>query len=108
MFKTIKKGNEISDLFNSGERVSFKYFYVFYFLSDDPRIAFIAGKKLGNSVTRNHLRRKLKRLYIENNFWFQNKKAIIVAKHSLLSANDKEIKRNFKKVVNRIDKSNSK
>ena len=108
MFKTIKKGDEISELFSSGKRISFRYFYVFYSTTEDARIAFIAGKKLGNSVTRNHLRRKLKRAYVENKTWFEDKKAIIVAKHSLLSAKDEEVKKNFRRVVRKIDKKNRK
>ncbi len=108
VFKTIKKSDEISHLFEVGCRVSFRHFFVLYIESEEPKIAFIAGKKLGNSVKRNHLRRKLKRVYLENYNWFEGKKALIVAKQSLLTAKDDEVRHNFKKVIKRIDKKNGK
>lgn len=101
MFKTIKKSDEISELFKVGKLVSFRHFSVFYVDSKESKIAFIAGKKLGNSVKRNYLKRKLRRVYIENQPWFAGKKAIIVAKYKLLAADDKDIDRDFKRVTRR-------
>ena len=81
--------------------ISFRHFSIFYVDSNESQIAFIAGKKLGNSVKRNYLRRKLKRVYLENQDWFLDKKAIIVAKYKLLTANDDEVLRDFRRVLKR-------
>ena len=108
VFKTIKKGSEISHLFEIGDRISFRHFFVLYTKSEDPKIAFIAGRKLGNSVKRNYLRRKLKRIYVENNSWFKDKQALIIAKASLLTAQDDDVRHNFKRVTKKIDEKNSK
>ena len=104
MFNTIKKRDEISELFKSGNFISFKYFSVIYVSSNEPRIAFIAGKKAGNSVKRNKMRRKLKRVYIEHRNWFTDKCALIVAKRNLFEANDEDVRQNFEKVVRRSGK----
>ena len=101
MFNTIKKRDEISELFNSGKFVSFKHFSVIFLSSEDSKIAFIAGKKIGNSVKRNKMRRKLKRVYVEHENWFEKKRALLVAKRSLIDADDEEIKNNFERVVRR-------
>lgn len=101
MFNTIKRSDEISQLFNKGKMISFRHFSIFYVDSTESQIAFIAGKKLGNSVKRNYLRRKLKRVYLENQDWFLNKKAIIVAKYKLLTASDDDVKSDFRRVLKR-------
>ena len=107
MFNTIKKSDEISELFKEGSFVPFKHFFVYYVSADKSQSAFIAGKKLGNSVTRNKLRRKLKRVYLEHTHWFSDKKAIIVAKNSLVSASDKDVKNNFERAIRRKIERNS-
>ena len=101
MFNTIKKRDEISWLFNEGNFISFKYFSVIYVSSETPEIAFIAGKKAGNSVKRNKMRRKLKRVYIEHKSWFSDKRALIVAKRSLFEADDELVRQNFERVTRR-------
>ena len=101
VFKTIKKRDEISYLFNEGNFISFKYFSVIYVATEEPEIAFIAGKKAGNSVKRNKMRRKLKRVYLEHKSWFDDKRALIVAKRNLFEANDAAVKQNFERVIRR-------
>ena len=101
VFNTIKKRDEISQLFNEGKFVSFKYFSVIYVSSENPGIAFIAGKKAGNSVKRNKMRRKLKRVYLEHKSWFDDKRALLVAKRSLFEADDAAVKQNFERVIRR-------
>ena len=101
MFNTIKKRDEISELFNKGNFISFKHFSVIYVSSEEPKIAFIAGKKAGNSVKRNKMRRKLKRVYLEHKSWFSDKRALIVAKRSLNDADDADVRQNFERVTRR-------
>ena len=101
MFNTIKKRDEISRLFNEGSFVSFKYFSVIYESAETPEIAFIAGKRAGNSVKRNKMRRKLKRVYLEHKSWFDDKRALIVAKRNLFEADDIAVRQNFERVTRR-------
>lgn len=68
--QTIKSSTEISQLFSTGHRLHTPYFTVIVGVQDDKqsnyerhghsgRVAFIAGKKLGNAVWRNLAKRRL-------------------------------------------------
>ena len=61
----IKSSEQISELFSQGKRVSAKEIRIIYKKHDeqrDPcgRVAFIAGKKLGNAVVRNRSKRVMR------------------------------------------------
>lgn len=98
MFNVIKKSEEISALFNSGHYVSLKYFTIIWEESDEARVAFIAGKKLGNAVKRNFLKRRLRALYQDHQEIFQNKKVLFLAKQRLLTAKYSEAENDFKRI----------
>ena len=101
MFNTIKKRDEISELFKNGNFISFKHFSVIFLPAKNSTIAFVAGKKIGNSVARNRMRRKLKRVFIEHKNWFGGKTSLLVAKRGLIDASDEEIKNNFERITRR-------
>lgn len=63
MLETIKSSTEISDLFAQGRRFSSPYFTLIVKNTQhgqSGRVAFIAGKKLGNAVWRNRSKRRLR------------------------------------------------
>lgn len=98
MFKVIKKSEEISALFNSGKYLSLKNFTIIYKESESTRVAFIAGKKLGNAVKRNFLKRRLRSLYSENQEIFEGKDVLFLAKQRLLTAKYSEAENDLAKI----------
>ena len=60
--ETIKSGEDISCLFSEGKRQSTPYFTLIYRKQHGPggRVAFIAGKKLGNAVWRSAAKRRMR------------------------------------------------
>ena len=69
---TIKSGIEISEIFNLGKRASSRELRIIVKRVDDQRgpsgrVAFIAGKKLGNAVVRNRNKRILREVARANN-----------------------------------------
>lgn len=68
--KTIlRKQNEFSKIYNKGKTITSEYVVVFYIKNElgYNRRAFIASKKIGNSVKRNRARRLIREFYRKNN-----------------------------------------
>ncbi len=67
----IKSSEQISELFSQGKMVSAKEIRIIYKKHDEQRgpsgrVAFIAGKKLGNAVVRNRSKRVMREVAREN------------------------------------------
>lgn len=96
---TIKSSTEISQLFSTGKR--YKTRYVTFIVGDETsaqdrgneaqhdlpgRVAFIAGKKLGNAVWRNQAKRRMRALCREMGGPWAGKKVVFLAKGALTQA----------------------
>lgn len=113
---TIKSSLEISNLFSTGKRVHTPFLTLIYkttFGEDGEvemmqhdrkgRVAFIAGKKLGNAVWRNSAKRRMRAICRDLGGPWAGYDVIFLAKSSLtsasyskvLSACDKTAKRSF-------------
>ena len=86
--KTIlRKQNEFSKIYNKGKTITSEYVVVFYIKNElgYNRRAFIASKKIGNSVERNRARRLIREFYRKNSDNFKKScDYIFVAKRKMI------------------------
>lgn len=87
----IKSSEQISELFSQGKRVSAKEIRIIYKKHDeqrDPcgRVAFIAGKKLGNAVWRNAAKRRLRAIVCDLGGPWEGWDVVISARSTILKA----------------------
>lgn len=88
---TIKNKEEIDFIFKKGNKINTKSILI---LIDENkqreplgRVAFVAGKKLGNSPKRNYAKRIMRHAFYEANIDIKNTNIIFVAKKNILNTN---------------------
>lgn len=61
----IRKRKDFIDIYKKGKRYRGKYFNIVYLPNhlDHSRVAVVAGKKIGNAVTRNRIKRRMRALF---------------------------------------------
>lgn len=83
----IKKHEDFNNIINNGKRVKGKIITIYYHPSEDNKkyFGFAVGKKNGNAVIRNYIKRRLRMLISTNQNLFSNKYKyiIMVGKDSL-------------------------
>ena len=88
MSYTIKSSDEFSFIFGSGKRYHTPYFSILVLEKQHDhqgRVAFIAGKKLGNAVWRNRAKRRMRAVCRELNGPFPGYDVIFLAKRNVAS-----------------------
>lgn len=99
--QTIKSREEISLLFSQGKRVHTPYFTLIVLPvkqhGQHGRVAFIAGKKLGNAVWRNSAKRRMREVCRACNGPLEAFDVIFLAKKPLMQAS-------YSKVLAQCDK----
>jgi ribonuclease P protein component len=65
-------------------------------------LAFIASKKVGNAVTRNKAKRKLRALALEHETKIKTGKYIFVAKSELFLRDHKTLKKDFQFAIKKL------
>ena len=88
---TIKSNLEISEIFSSGKHISSEYIsFIIKQFNDQHdhqgRVAFIAGKKLGNAVWRNKAKRRMREICRFLNGPWDGFDVLFIAKPSLFHA----------------------
>ncbi|MGI6045789.1 MAG: ribonuclease P protein component [Eggerthellaceae bacterium] len=89
--ETIKSSEEIEFLFKNGRRYNSLYITLIVYESarqhdQRGRVAFIAGKKLGNAVWRNAAKRRMRAIYQEIRPSSSHLDIIFLAKSGILKA----------------------
>ena len=100
--ETIKSSQEISDLFSRGRRLNTPYLTFIVVPQKQHglhgRVAFIAGKKLGNAVWRNTAKRRMRALCRELEGPWQSYDVIFLAKSGIMASS-------YSKVLTACDKT---
>lgn len=116
MLDTIKSNAEISRIFSSRRRYSNQF--ATFVVADgqetshkdegleehDPcgRVAFIAGKKLGNAVWRNAAKRRMREIYRANSSLMAGKDILFIARGSIMDASYSKVLSTCEQTMKRI------
>ena len=98
--QNILRGKEnFSKVYNKGKSVGGRYVVIFYMPNNLPynRIAFLASKKVGNSVNRNRARRLMKEAYRLRNFEVANGYDLIfIARNTISNVKCDDVKKSMR------------
>ena len=97
-YEVVKDKKTFNNIINQGKKISNKYFIVFSEKKDTfkPNFGIAVGKKVGNAVIRNHLKRQMRSIIDANKILFKNyHNYIIMIKKESLNITYKEMNNNF-------------
>lgn len=105
--EVVKSNILFNQIINEGNKVSNKYFHLFYLKNNDliPHYGIAVGKKMGNAVARNKIKRQIRHMIDNHKIIFSNaNNYIIMVKKAYLDLSFSELEENlvelFRKVTN--------
>lgn len=105
--KTVLRGKQnFSAIYNKGKSIGDRCVVLFYRKNslDYNRVAFLASKKVGNSVTRNRARRLMKESYrqiVANSNLAQGYDLIIIARTTIINLKCADVKKSIEAATRR-------
>lgn len=106
-YEMVKKHEDFNTIINKGKKISNKYMLIFYLKKDfeKPNFGIAVGKKIGNAVERNKMKRIFRNLVDNNRLLFKNYYNYIImikkeAKNASYQILNEEIKKILKKEEN--------
>ena len=106
MLETIRSSDEISSLFTSGQRIQTANITLIVRNTEhgrEGRVAFIAGKKLGNAVWRNAAKRRMREVCHQTHFQLTGYDVIFLAKRRILEASYSKVVNDCERVLKRFE-----
>lgn len=103
-YQIVKEKKDFDNILHTGKYIKNKYFVIYYKESKNnfPRFGIAVGKKVGNAVIRNKLKRRYRIILTKNKNKFSNfKDYIIIVRESSLNL---EFDKLEEELINVIDK----
>lgn len=104
----VKSNILFNDIIDKGNRISNNY-YIICFLSKDEELnkfGIAVGKKIGNAVIRNKIKRQVRNIIDQNyNMFPKNHNYIIICKKEILDLTFQEMNNELVKLINKGDKN---
>ena len=100
----IRKNEEFQKIINLKSTIKNKYFVISYKknIYNYNRYGISIGKKLGNAVTRNLIKRQIKAILSKNKLNY-SKDYVIICRKEILTLSFKEMENNLIKIIRRIE-----
>lgn len=102
----VKSKEVFNEIINKGKSVNNNYFRIFYMnnTTSYPKFGLAVGKKLGNAVTRNYIKRQLRTIVDKNKFMFSNGlDYIIMVKRAYLNTRYEILNSEFTKLIEKVN-----
>ena len=100
----VKDNKKFNRIIDTGKKLVGNYFIIYY--KDNnlkySRYGISVGTKLGNAVTRNKYKRKIRMIITENNLYNYNKDIIILMRKQGLNKSYQELNNNLLKLIQSI------
>lgn len=107
----VKEHIDFTNIINKGRYFKDKYF-VIYILKNELehyRFGISVGKKVGNAVVRNKVKRQMRMIIDNYKKNYQNGiDYIIIIRNGYIGGSFSDIKNSFENIINKINKSNNK
>ena len=103
--RIVKKNKEIQAIYRGGKSYVTRYFILYLFHTHDVpiRVAVAAGKKLGNAVIRNRVKRRLREIFRQNQSELTGSgRVLIVGRKPMLGAQYHDIEKAFWSICRKI------
>ena len=100
----VKDNKEFNKIIDTGKKLVGNFFIIYYKDNDlkYSRYGISVGTKLGNAVTRNKYKRKIRMIITENNLYNYNKDIIILMRKQGLNKSYQELNNNLLKLIQSI------
>jgi ribonuclease P protein component len=101
----IRKKKEFLTLYRTGSRYRGRYFHLVYRANsfEFSRLAVVVGKKVGNAVTRNKIKRRIRALFRRNKSLFKKPMdVVLIAKREILDLSASDLAAEFFSALVRI------
>lgn len=101
-YEIVKEHKDFDNIIQKGKYNNNSYFVIYNKDSEYsyPRFGIAVGKKVGNAVTRNKLKRQIRMILSNNKFLFKkNKDYIIIVKRNVLNISYEEMENIIKKLI---------
>ncbi|MDR1008457.1 MAG: ribonuclease P protein component [Campylobacteraceae bacterium] len=91
-YRSLKKSGEFSVIYKVANKWHCNGAVVFYKISDEKKVGFTAGKKVGNAVLRNRAKRRLRAIFAQIEQKLKDGIYVFVAKEGLKNMDYKQLK----------------
>lgn len=100
----VKENREFNRLIQNLKPVKYKNFIAYIEKGTSPiyQFGFSVGKKVGNAVIRNRVKRQLKSILDENDYQ-NNFKCIIIVRKGILNQSFQEMREDLNKLIEKLD-----
>jgi len=97
----VKREQDFQEVFEKGENTANRKFVIYYLEKEQDhfRVGISVGKRIGNAVTRNAVKRKIRHVLMEFSEDLKSDDFVVIARKGVEELNYQEVKQNLQHVL---------